>query len=650
MIGSAAAAARACWYASRVKLREFAMHREEKQAALKIVKSLVGGGKHREAFTMLRQIAEVEDDFSLQSRYARLFQSLDSELLELRPLRIALLGSSTLEHFADVLRYWLACEGFSLELYLAPYDTLQQTVLDEGSPLYAFKPDIIWLFSNQRDVRFGVEHGSFQGAVEQAVLEKVQEFSTLWQVMQSRCPAYIIQNNLELPAEREFGNFEGAVPWGRANLLRRFNLALSDALPTGVTLLDIEHISSLYGRQRWHDPRIWFHSKHSFCLDATGIVAFHASRLIGALKGTSKKCVILDLDNTLWGGVIGDDGLEGIQLGHFQEGQAYMAFQDYLSALRRRGILLAVCSKNEDEAARSPFLHHADMRLRLDDIAVFKASWNNKADTIREIAGLLNLGLDSMVFVDDNPAERELVRSLLPMVTVPEMPEDPAHYISALDRLRLFEAVSYSDEDRGRAQMYQQNAARDELRRTFSNLSEYLDSLDMEATVGPIDAAHLPRSAQLVNKSNQFHLTGVRFSESELQAKLLDPDYTARYFRLVDRFGDNGLISVVVLQRQPNVLFIHTWVMSCRVLSRGMEEFICREMLALARAEGCPVLRGLYVPSKKNKLVAGLYERLGFVNTEESPGGAYWEMQVEDEPPYEIHIRNSDATREALAP
>lgn len=617
----------------------------EKRNAIKEVRTLAKEGNVEEAYKRLSELADPLDDFPLQMQYAKIFKSLDPGQLDLRPVRVAILGSSTLEHFVDILNFWAGCEGLNMDLYLAPYDTLRQTALDETSELYDFNPEIVWLFSNHRDIRINVKQAQSPEMIDVAIDEAIRDFSALWDAIRRNSPAHIIQNNADLPAERIFGNYEGTVPWGRASLLRRFNLGLGARAPSGCAVFDLEYLSSLYGKDRWVGPRYWVHSKHAFSPDASGLVASHGAKLIGALKGTAKKCIVLDLDNTLWGGVIGDDGLDGIQLGDGANGEAFVAFQEYVRGLKERGILLAVCSKNEEDSAKEPFLNHPDMRLTLDDICVFKANWENKPDNIREIAAVLNIGLDSLVFVDDNPVERDLVRSMLPTVTVPEMPDDPAQYIRTLDRLRLFEMVSFSTEDKHRSQLYKENAVRREHQQTFSDLSDYLKSLDMRAIVGQIDGFHMKRMSQLVNKSNQFHLTGTRYSETEIEHMSADPSYSVRYFKLKDKFGDNGLISVVILKQEGDAATIDTWVMSCRVLSRGMEEFICREILEIARDKGCRQVIGKYAPSKKNQLVSKLYERLQFQKIdEEEDGTTTWEFNLDNpDPDYDTHIHREEA-------
>lgn len=576
------------------------------------VKALAEAGQAAAAFDMLARLAKPEDGFPDQRKYARLFARLPHQDLNLHPLRVAVLANSTTDHFVEVLALWLGFQGFAAHIYQAPFGQGVQEVLDPSSGLYAFAPEIVWFFDTWRDVRLDVTNGADREEAEAAVGAVAREKAALWARLHQHSPALIFHNTADIPAQDIFGHFEANVPWGRRTLLHRYNLALAEVLTNGVTLFDLDHVSARWGKDRWIDERYWHHSKHAFAFDAVGVVAFQFSRMIAAAKGLSRKCLVLDLDNTLWGGVIGDDGLDGIRLGNGAAGEAFQAFQEYVRLLKERGVILAVCSKNEDATAREPFLEHPAMRLCLDDIAVFRANWDNKADNIRYIASTLNIGLDSLVFVDDNPAERALVRACLPMVAVVDLPDDPSGYVNALHRAHLFEAVSFSREDVLRNAFYRANAGREELRAQFANLDSYLASLNMSAQTGPLDPLSLPRSAQLVNKSNQFHLTGKRYSEAELRALMERPDWAGRYFTLSDRFGDNGLISVALLHREGEDAHVDTWVMSCRVLGRKMEEFILNEMVAVAVSMNCRRLRGRYVPSKKNGLVAGLYQRLGF--------------------------------------
>ena len=586
-------------------------------------------GDPAKALHLLRDLVKPDAPFVAQLRAAKLQSLATAGAQDLRVLKIALLSGSTLDQFIDVFRYWLSMAGIRAEFYVAPFDMMVQSVLDEGSELYAFKPDIVWLFTTFRDIRLAIEPGSGVEAVRAAVRAEIARLASLWQPL-ARLNCTILQNNVDIPESDAFGNMAGAAPWGSRSALRLLNFELTAAAPPGVVIYDFDQVADAFGKARWIDKRYWFHSKHAFHFDAIGMIAHGAAQLVAAAKGLAKKCLVLDLDNTLWGGVIGDDGLDGIHLGMKADGEAFVAFQAWLKTMKERGVILAVVSKNEEANAREPFEKHPDMRLRLDDIAVFRANWNDKVGNIREIAQVLNIGLDSLVFVDDNPAEREIVRQFLPMVAVPELPKDPSGYIDAVAAGRYFESIAFSADDKERARYYLENAKRADLQLTFKDTASYLTSLDMVGEVGGVDSFHLPRMSQLINKSNQFHLTGTRYSEAELTALASRDDTTVRYFKLRDRFGDNGLIAVVVLQARGDVLHVDTWVMSCRVLARSMEEFIANEMLAVAVARGCKVIEGRYVRSPKNNLVAELYARLGFERIAEETGATVWRRSVAD--------------------
>ena len=596
------------------------------------IKRLTKEKKFREAFSSLSQIADPLDDLARQHRYVNLFRAIPANELDLKPIKIGMVASSSAEHLVDVMRFWLAKDGFDAQIYLAEFNTMDQTVLDPASALYRFGPDLIWLFSNHRDIQIDIPFGCPAERVDEGIQAEVHRFVNRWGAIQAHSPAYIIQNNADLPLDRVFGNFEGSVLWGRTNVLRQFNLRLAQAVTSGVTLFDLDYLSSVYGKRFWFDERYWYHSKHAFALDAIGFVAFRMARLVKGLKGQAQKCIVMDLDNTLWGGIIGDDGVEGIKLGHEASGEAFVDFQKYLRKLKERGVILTICSKNQEENARLPFEGHPDMQLRLDDIAVFTANWNNKADNIREIAEVLDIGLDSLVFLDDNPVERELVRSRLPMVAVPEMPEDPARYIRALDHCCYFETNTFSQEDSERNEMYRSNAQRKGLQKRYTDVSDFLGGLEMKSFVGGFDEMNLPRIAQLINKSNQFHLTTTRYSEAQIKALMKNEDTVCRYFKLKDRFGDNGLISVIILKKiNGSDLFVDTWVMSCRVLARGMEEFIQNEMIAIGKQHKASRLIGKYIPTKKNGLVAELYQRLGYRLVDDQGGTTVWEYPIDRE-------------------
>jgi len=597
------------------------------------VKACAAAGDHRAAFMTLRDCIAPDAAFVDQARVARALSTIDLSGLDLRPLRIALLAASTMDHLAGVLRFWLARAGFNAEILVTPFGTQVQAALEPDSALPAFRPDIVWLFSTFRDVdmqmRPDAEATGIRAAVDRAVAARV----TLWRSLAARLSCVVMDNTADIPVDDPFGNLAGAAPWGRRTLLRRYNVALTEAAPPGVVLFDLDNLSGTLGRGRWTDPRYWHHSKHAFALDASGPLAHAASRVIAASRGLAKKCLVLDLDNTLWGGVIGDDGLAGLVLGAGEDGEAFVAFQTFIRALRDRGIILAACSKNEPETAQAVFRDHPDTVLRLEDFAVFNASWDNKADSVRDIARRLNIGLDTLVFVDDNKLERDIVRRHLPEVEVVDLPDDPCAYTATLARAGWFEAASFSAEDAERGRYYAENARRDALREGMVDMDAYLASLDMAATVGEVDRLHLPRIAQLINKSNQFHLTGTRYSEADILRLAAEPGRFIRHVRVRDRFGDNGLIACVILKRQDSALHIDTWVMSCRVLGRTVEEFIANEILAIARANRCDTISARYVRLPKNKLVAGLYQRLGFTLTGETDTETWWTRPVDTSGP-----------------
>jgi len=368
-------------------------------------------------------------------------------------------------------------------------------------------------------------------------------------------------------------------------------------------------------------------------------------RFLLPLSGRICKALVVDLDNTLWGGVIGDDGLAGIKLGQGSAvGEAFVAIQTMALELRSRGIVLAVCSKNEEDAARLPFRDHPDMVLREDHIAVFQANWTDKAANLRAIAETLNIGVDALVLLDDNPAERMQVRDALPLVGVPELPDDPSLYPRALAAAGYFEAVAFSKEDRERADYYQANAQRAQALSASGDLGDYLASLDMVCSIGRVDPVTRPRVAQLINKSNQYNLTTRRYSENEVEAVERDATRHAVQIRLVDRFGDNGIISVIIADKGPEAWTIDTWLMSCRVLGRRVQEAVLAHLAAAAGAEGARRLVGRYIPSPKNRMVAGHYESLGFERVQATPQGeTEWRLELADFVAPELPMRIDDS-------
>ena len=581
--------------------------------------------------------------FVEQQRAVRLFRKMDRSALGLREIKIAVLAASTIDHLLPIAEYWLARRGLDATFWLAPYDTAASQCFDTNSELYAAEPDVIWLFSTWRDIDIADMPGATPEAAEQRLNDALSHTAALRDAIRQNSQAHVIINNADIPDSNVFGHLEASVPWSRRTLLRRYNAMLGGYLDTSVSVFDVDHIASCFGKVRWTDARYWYHAKNAFSMDASGLIGDNFAAIIAAAKGLSKKCLVLDLDNTLWGGVIGDDGLDGIKLGNGVIGEAHADIQRYAKYLKERGVILAICSKNDIENAKLPFEHHPDMQLSLDDIAVFIANWEPKPDNIRAIASSLNIGLDALVFLDDNPYERQLVRESLPMVVVPEVSNDPADYVRTLECGRYFEAVIFSEEDTRRTAYYQANAARYKMQATSTDIGSYLKSLGMAGTVGQVDKFHLPRAAQLINKSNQFHLTGTRYSEETLQKMLSEDRYVVRYFKLEDKFGDNGLISVVILEVVGAMVHIDTWVMSCRVLGRQMEEFIAAEIQSLSEKVGAQTIRAEYLKSAKNGLVAGLYQKLGFQQISEDEDGSTWVLDLQDKLEWDTEIKRIEA-------
>lgn len=529
--------------------------------------------------------------------------------------RLALLGDSATQHLATALKGDAQAQGIALELFEADYDQIQSQILDSDSSFYHFSPNAVLLYLcteklYERFVQYPLQQ---RDHFSHAVMEEILGY---WNRISNTGNMKILQYNFVELDDRVFGDYAAKNEAAFISQLRRLNELLRAACVSHpeVFLLDLQRIQNQLGRLNFYDPKLYYIAKMPISLMALPAAARCVTDVIMVLMGRVRKCIVLDLDNTLWGGVIGDDGLNGIQLGELGLGRAYTDLQRWLKELRRRGVLLTVCSKNERETALEPFEKHPEMVLRLEDIALFVANWEDKAANIRFIQQTLNIGMDSMVFLDDNPFEREAVRALIPDICVPELPEDPAQYLEYLRGLNLFNTLSYSDVDQIRTQQYQAESGRIQAQQQFATYEDYLDSLEMTAVAAPFDSFHLPRAAQLTQRSNQFNLRTVRYTAADLQQLTQDPDYLTLYFTLEDRFGDYGLIGVVILKRiDAQTAFVDTWLMSCRVLKRGMEEFIADKLVRTAQEHGYRQVIGEYLPTVKNKMVSQLYEQMGFV-------------------------------------
>jgi FkbH-like protein len=552
-------------------------------------------------------------------------RNLDKDFSGLPVRRIAVLGDTATQFLAVALRGHGYGEGINFEIFEADYDQLDRQIADPDSVLYRSNPEFVVLYVSSEKLwkRFVALDLADRPVFADRVLEEVTNW---WRTIERRSNAKVIQFNFVEFDDGVFGQYATRESSSFLFQLRKLNFKLMEIVQQHgqVFIADVAALVNAAGYTNVHDPRLYVTSKVAFSLDFLPAVAKAVVDIVKAISGNIRKCLILDLDNTLWGGVIGDDGIENIQIGVLGMGHAFDALQAWASELRHRGIILAVCSKNEEQTAKRPFREHPEMTLKLEDIAIFVANWDNKADNIRSIQASLNIGFDSMVFIDDNPFERNLVREHLPAVTVPELPEDPAMYVSFLRRLNLFETASHSKDDADRTQQYQKEIAREEAYKSFTNIDDYLKSLEMASEVKAFDDFNTPRIAQLTQRSNQFNVRTVRYTEKDIKDMIVSDEFITLSFTLEDRFGDHGLIALVILKRiAARVAFVDTWIMSCRVLKRGMEEFTVNQMAAHARTAGLERIVGEFLPTAKNGIVKDLFPRMGF-----SPVNGQWELDL----------------------
>ncbi|HEY1208863.1 MAG TPA: HAD-IIIC family phosphatase [Terracidiphilus sp.] len=582
----------------------------------------------------LRALALPALDLNQLTKLAKAIDRARKEGKSLEPLvpfRLAVLSNSTIDMIVPALVATATRHGVSLEVIQPSYDQVAQEALTPDSKVNSSKPDAVLLALDYRALPLKLTLGDSK-ASSATVQGALGYFQALRNGIKANSNAICIFQTFAPPVESLFGSLDCMLPGTLRNLLENINRELADfVLGSGDILLDVAGLAETVGLADWHNTQLWNMAKFSFSDELIPLYADHVGRTIAAIRGKSKKVLILDLDNTVWGGVIGDDGLEGIQIAQGDaRGEAHLAVQRLALDLRQRGIVLAVSSKNTDEVAREPFEKHPEMLLKLEHIAVFQANWNDKATNIQAIAEELSLGLDAMVFLDDNPAERGLVRKLLPQVAVPELPEEPAFYARTLAAGGYFEAIAFASEDLKRADFYQDNAKRASLQKQVGGVDAYLSSLDMTITFQPFDAMGRARIVQLINKSNQYNLTTRRYTDPEVTEAENDPEVFTLQVRLDDIFGDNGMISVVICRPGgARVWEIDTWLMSCRVLGRKVEHMVLREILQQARAAGIKKLIGIYKPTDRNILVIDHYAKLGFTKIEEDGSGlTHWELLV----------------------
>lgn len=560
-----------------------------------------------------RLSAEEAASFARAMRRAR---AGGAKLPALSPLKLGILSNATVDLLADELPVGAARHGVALDLVLPPYDQVQQQAFDPASEINTSGLDAVLVAVDHRWLQ--LDRSRLDDA-EAAVSASVERLGAVVSALGKNSGAAIILQTVPTPPMPLFGSFDRAFAGSLRSLIDGVNgriVALAAA--SNAILLDVAALSERVGTDTWFDPLQWLAFKLPFSSSVNGAYADALGRLLGAVRGKVRKCLVLDLDNTVWGGVIGDDGMAGIKIGQGSAmGEAFLSVQAYALELRNRGVMLAVASKNDDANARLPFREHPDMLLREEHISVFQANWTDKASNLEAIARTLNIGVDALVLLDDNPAERAQLRAALPTVAVPELPTDPSWYPWFLASAGYFEAVGFSAEDRSRASSYAAEARRAEVLATSRDLGDYLGSLGMKMSARAFDANNRPRITQLINKTNQFNLTTKRYTAAEVEAAEAASAGTTLQVRLQDSFGDFGMIGVIIAQPEPEspaTWEIETWLMSCRVLGRRVEEAMLDQLVQRAQAQGVERLIGIYRPTAKNGMVREHYPRLGFTS------------------------------------
>lgn len=569
--------------------------------------------------------------------FKNLKRNLKKDVSSLPTLRVSLLGDTATQFLATAIKGEGVERGYNIDLFEAEYNQVERQILDPTSDLYAHDAKYTIVFQSTHKL---LEHYSLMPASEWSAL--ADERINFIRVICENVGGKVIYYNYPEIEDTVFGSYANKVSSSFSYQLRKLNYELMNLAQKypNLFICDIAGIQNKFGRDFMFDSTVYVSTEMILSIDALPHVASRTLDIISSLEGKFKKCLILDLDNTVWGGVVGDDGWENVQVGHgLGIGKAFSEFQQWVKKLKNRGIIICVCSKNNEGMAKEPFEKNPEMVLKLDDISVFIANWENKADNIRTIQSILNISFDSMVFLDDNPFERNMVRESVPDVTVPELPEDPGEYLEFLYTQNLFETASYSSADRDRTKQYQVEAQRVSMAKKFTNEADFLKSLEMVSKVTGFTSFNTPRVAQLSQRSNQFNLRTVRYTEDQITTIENDPNQKGFAFTLEDKFGDNGLIAVVILKKletsevaeilKPNeVLFVDTWFMSCRVLKRGMENFTLNTIVKYAKTNGFKKIIGEYLPTPKNGMVAEHYTSLGFTKLEGTET-AQWVLDVD---------------------
>lgn len=561
------------------------------------------------------------------------------------PIRLLILSASTASHIADALIGTAIRFRLLLDVVVAEYEEPEPWLERNRGALKDDPPDFVLVASDSRMLKLASPLDD-DAAAEQMVVAAVARISRIAETASHTTACPVILQTLADDPDASRVNMDIGLPGTPRFLISEFNRRLArQARHDSRIVLDVNGLASLAGLTAWSAGRYWYAAKYPFATAMIPLYADNIMRILAAQVGRSRRVLVLDLDNTMWGGIVGDDGIEGLVLGSGSPlGEAHAALQRMALSLKQRGIILCVSSKNDETIALDAFRNHPEMILKEDDIVAFRVNWEDKAANIKAIADAIDLGLDSFVFLDDNPAERKRVRDALPSVAVPELPEDPSDWLMVVQAAGYFEQVSFSREDQLRAGFYKANARRAAQMERIGNHDDYLRSLDMRLSIAPFDGLGRKRIAQLMSKSNQFNLTTRRYSEAEIAALQSDPGAITVQARLEDIFGDNGMISTVICRRHGRRFDIDSWIMSCRVLGRRVEEAILRHLVAQARMLGVTEIIGRYIPTARNELVRDHYNRLGFAQIAAEGGETVWRLAVDSYCDQELPMKSTSPT------
>jgi len=559
-------------------------------------------------------------------------KSIKKELLKNENLiekNISILGGSTTSEIKNILELFLLNSGIKPNFYESEYNQYYEDALFGNEDLDKFNPDIVYIHTTNQNITQLPQPNNSENEIISLLDNELQRYKSIWSSL-AKYDCAIIQNNFDYTIDRSLGNLDCYDIHGKTYFINQLNNEFSK-ISRGVKNLyinDINYLSSYIGLKNWFDRSLWHQAKYALSLDSIPELAFNISKIISAIFGKTKKCLVLDLDNTCWGGVIGDDGLDGIHIGtETAIAESYTSFQKYAKELKQRGVALAVCSKNDFKNAKEGF-DHPDSVLKFDDFTSFKANWNPKNQNILDIAKEINIGIDSLVFIDDNPVERDVVSSQVPSVAVPNVEDDVIHFIDHIDRNGYFEPITLSVDDINRNKYYEGNKKRLTEQATFQSYDEFLVSLKMTAEIKSFSSVYLDRITQLINKTNQFNLTTKRYTAGEIENISTSDEHIKIYGKLTDKYGDNGLIAVSIGSIKKRQCHIDLWLMSCRVLKRDMEFAMLDELVKQCTEKGVSKIVGYYYKSTKNNMVSNLYEKFGFILSETNSEGTIWKLDI----------------------